>query len=301
MNLAERQATHPRVAESVGELRAMLDGFRPGRGIGRTGSVALVPTMGCLHAGHARLIREARGLADTVVVSIYVNPLQFGPNEDFTRYPRSFEADLAVCAEQGADIVFHPADLYPEGGPKVSLSVRDLNDVLCGAARPGHFDGVVTVVSILFNAVQPDLAVFGEKDWQQLSIIRRMVQDLVMPVDIVGVPTVREADGLAMSSRNRYLDKHEREQALVLSRTLEAMRELAGKGERNASLLIAHGHKVLDDAGLAPEYLEIRDAEDLTPVGTLGGRGARAFVAARVGAARLIDNMSLKITRLEKS
>lgn len=294
MTLSALKAIDMRVAESTAELRAMLDGFRLESGVGRRKSVALVPTMGCLHAGHARLIREARTLANTVVVSIYVNPLQFGPNEDFARYPRCFEADLAICAEQGADIVFHPASLYPEAGPKVSLTVRDLSDVLCGAVRPGHFDGVATVVSILFNAVQPNVAVFGEKDWQQLTIIRRMARDLHMPVDIVGVETVREDDGLAMSSRNRYLDEGQRRQAMALSRALGVMRKLAGAGERDASDLVEAGRQLLQQAGIEPEYLEIRDAELLNPVDTLDDRAARAFVAASVGSARLIDNMPLE-------
>jgi pantoate--beta-alanine ligase len=295
MTLSALQAIDMRVAESTGELRAMLDAFRLESGVGKRKSVALVPTMGCLHAGHARLIREARTLANTVVVSIYVNPLQFGPHEDFARYPRSLDADLAVCAEQGADIVFHPATLYPEDGPKVSLTVRGLSDVLCGAVRPGHFDGVATVVAILFNTVQPNIAVFGEKDWQQLAIIRRMVADLHMPVDIVGVETVREADGLAMSSRNRYLDEDDRKQAAALSRALDAMGRLAGAGERDVSVLLDAGRQLLQKAGIEPEYLEIRDAQRLTPMDALDGRGvARSFVAARVGGARLIDNMPLE-------
>ena len=256
--------------------------------------MALVPTMGCLHAGHARLIREARALAQVVVVSIYVNPLQFGPNEDFARYPRSFDADVALCAEAGADVIFHPESLYPEGGLKVSLTVSELGGMLCGASRPGHFDGVATVVNILFNLVQPSVAVFGEKDWQQLAIIRRMVADLHMPVEVVGAETEREADGLAMSSRNRYLGDAERERAVSLSAALSAMQSLAAAGEHDASALIAAGHSVLNDAGIESEYLEIRDAGSLQTLQKLTGSPARAFVAARLGTARLIDNMSLE-------
>jgi len=284
-----------RIAESTQELRAMMDGFRLESGAGRRKSVALVPTMGCLHEGHARLIREARALAQVVVVSIYVNPLQFGPNEDFTRYPRSFDADVALCAEAGADVIFHPGNLYPEGGPKISLTVRELGGVLCGASRPGHFDGVATVVNILFNVVQPSVAVFGEKDWQQLAIIRRMTADLHMPVEIVGVSTVREEGGLAMSSRNRYLDDAERNRAASLSAALCAMQSLAAAGERDAGSLIAAGHGVLNHAGIEPEYLEIRDAGSLCLLQTLSEAPARVFIAARVGPARLIDNMPLNI------
>ena len=278
------------VASSVAELRVMLTA----RCMGMRKSIALVPTMGCLHAGHAQLIRQARKMADMVVVSIYVNPLQFGPNEDFERYPRSFEADAEVCASEGADIVFHPDNLYPENGPKVTLTVRDLGDVLCGAARPAHFDGVASVVAILFNAVQPDIAVFGEKDWQQLAIIRRMTADLHMPVDIVGVETVREADGLAMSSRNRYLSDIELKKGRALSAALLSLQSLAKQGERDVDVLLATGHRVLADAGIEPEYLDVRDAVSLESQKKLNGNPVRAFVAARIGPARLIDNLPLE-------
>lgn len=259
-------------------------------------TIALVPTMGCLHAGHAQLIRQARKMADIVVVSIYVNSLQFGPNEDFERYPRSFEADAELCAAEGADIIFHPDNLYPEDGPMVTLTVRGLGDVLCGASRPGHFDGVVSVVSILFNAVQPDIAVFGEKDWQQLSIIRRMVHDQHMPVQVIGVETIREVNGLAMSSRNRYLDDAELEQGLALSAALNSMQLLTADGERDTAVLIAVGRAVLQEAGIEPEYLEIRQADSLKKLSILGEVPARAFIAARIGPARLIDNLPLEST-----
>ena len=276
------------VVETASDLRRAL---APSRGKDR---IALVPTMGCLHEGHASLIRKARGLADIVVVSIYVNPLQFGPGEDFDRYPRTFAADSAICEAEGADIIFHPASLYPDGGPKVTLTVQDLGDALCGAHRPGHFDGVVTVVNILFNIVQPDIAVFGEKDWQQLTIIRRMVADLQLPVEVIGAETVREPEGLAMSSRNRYLSDDERRQAQALSRTLRGMHTRVAAGIHDADELLAKAHAELTGAGIAPEYLEIRDAHDLQPLQILKqATAARAFVAARVGNARLIDNMSL--------
>jgi len=279
------------VAETVTDLRRAL---APSRGKDR---IALVPTMGCLHEGHASLIRKARGLADIVVVSIYVNPLQFGPNEDFDRYPRTFEADKALCASEGADIIFHPASLYPEGGPQVTLTVDDkLADTLCGAHRPGHFDGVATVVNMLFNIVQPEIAVFGEKDWQQLTIIRRMVADLQLPVEIIGGETVREADGLAMSSRNRYLGEDARRQAVALSRALLSMRTEAAAGMHNTSELLIEARKVLATAAIVPEYLDIRDANTLQPLEKLRpGTPARAFIAAKVGNARLIDNMPLGI------
>ena len=284
-----------RVAGTAEELRAMMDGFRLESGAGRRKSVALVATMGCLHEGHVRLIREARALAQVVVVSIYVNPLQFGPNEDFARYPRSFDADVALCADAGADIIFHPENLYSEGGPKVCLNVRELGDVLCGVSRPGHFGGVATVVNILFNTVQPTVAVFGEKDWQQLCIIRRMTADLHMPVEIVGVSTEREESGLAMSSRNRYLGDAERQRAASLSAALRAMQAMAAAGERDAGVLVAAGRELLRDAGVEPEYLEIRDADSLQLMQTLSTAPARGFVAARLGAARLIDNMPIDI------
>jgi pantoate--beta-alanine ligase len=271
--------------ESADELRQELQAHRNGK------RVALVPTMGCLHAGHLSLIELARELADTVVVSIYVNPLQFGPSEDFAAYPRTFAADAEVCIKAGADVLFHPQSLYPEGGPKVTLHVTELGSVLCGATRPGHFDGVATVVAILLNIVQPEVAVFGDKDWQQLAIIRRMVSDLAMPVAIIGTPTVREADGLAMSSRNRYLGPEERKLAAGLFRALDTMRQASADGENSTKTLLDIGHASLKEDDIAPEYLEIRDAETLREPAP--GRPARAFIAARIGSARLIDNMPL--------
>jgi len=194
-----------RVAHTAAEIRRQHKPLREKQ------SIALVPTMGCLHEGHMSLIKKAQSEADIVVVSIYVNPLQFGVNEDLDRYPRTFDDDARLCAEAGVDFIFHPSTLYPRSGPKVTLKASKLSDCLCGASRPGHFDGVVTVVNILFNIVAPDIAIFGEKDWQQLAIIRRMVKDLQMPIEIVGCATVRETDGLAKSSRNRYLTDSERE------------------------------------------------------------------------------------------
>ncbi len=256
--------------------------------------VAFVPTMGCLHEGHRTLIRRARRLGRSVVVSIYVNPLQFGPGEDFDAYPRTFEADRECCREDGVDLLFHPETLYPEGPPQVRMRVDDrLAGCLCGVERPGHFDGVATVVAILFQLVRPDVAVFGEKDWQQLTIIRRMVRDFHFPVRIEGVPTVREDDGLAMSSRNRYLNEAERTRAGALYSALRAMRSAASSGEKDSARLIELGRLRLEAAGVRPEYLEIRDGDTLAPLERIAP-GARAFVAARIGRARLIDNLALE-------
>jgi len=276
------------VAETPRELR---DALAPLRGARR---IALVPTMGCLHEGHASLIRKARELADVVVVSIYVNPLQFGPNEDMDAYPRTFEADKATCEAEGADIVFHPENLYASGTPNITLKVTELSDVLCGASRPGHFDGVVTVVNILLNIVRPDIALFGEKDWQQLAIIRRMVADLHMPVEIMGCETVREPDGLAMSSRNRYLSAEERKQATVLHASIQKITKNTKKGEKNCEKLLKSAKNGLKMKQIDPEYIEIRDASTLMEITRITDSPARAFIAATIGKARLIDNIALK-------
>lgn len=268
------------------ELRLQLADSRNER-------IALVPTMGCLHEGHLSLIRKAKRMADIVVVSVYVNPLQFGPNEDFTSYPRTFDDDAALCRAEGVDYIFHPEAVYPADGPQVTLKVSGLDAMLCGAARPGHFDGVVTVVNILFNIVQPHLALFGEKDWQQLAIIRRMAADLHVPVEVVGSETMREEDGLAMSSRNRYLNADERRQATALFAALEAMRKQALAGEQQLAPLLETGQTILTEHGITSEYLEIRHEDTLSPIDSLAEGPARAFVAAPVGPARLIDNLSL--------
>jgi len=277
-----------RIAHTADEIRRQLKSLRHSK------SIAFVPTMGCLHDGHLRLIRQAKQMADVVVVSIYVNPLQFGAGEDLDAYPRTFDDDARVCAEAGVDFIFHPDTLYPKNGPKVTLQASQLADCLCGASRPGHFDGVLTVVNILFNIIQPDLALFGEKDWQQLSLIRRMVSDLQMPIDIIAVAIVREADGLAMSSRNRYLSAADREQGLVLSQALMAMQQAALAGESDVDALKAVGLKKLAAAGVEPEYLDIRHPNSLKNKRKLNP-SARVFVAARIGSARLIDNMPLTV------
>jgi len=264
----------------------------------RQDSVALVPTMGCLHAGHVSLMRKAKRLADVVVVSIYVNPLQFGEGEDLDQYPRTFEEDVRICEQEGVDMLFHPHNLYTDDGAKVTLKVNALDDCLCGASRPGHFDGVVTVVNMLFNIVQPNLAVFGEKDWQQLAIIRRMVSDLHMPVTIVGSELVREDDGLAMSSRNRYLSQEERQQALYISQTLREMQVWAKQG-CDVENIQKDAWKRLESLGLSPQYLEIMDEHTLLPSSGIPQADDRIFVAVKIGQTRLIDNMPL-LANLEK-
>ena len=262
----------------------------------RSGRMALVPTMGALHEGHRALIRRARaevGRDGTVVVSVFVNPTQFGPGEDLDRYPRTIDADLEACAAEGVDVVFTPAveEMYP-AGPDGSVTVDPgpLGSVLEGASRPGHFAGVLTVVAKLLGLVRPDVAVFGEKDYQQLALIRRMVADLCLPVEVVGAETVREADGLAMSSRNRYLDTDERLDAVALSQALFAARESADRG---AAAALGSARAELRRTHLVDlDYLEIT-APDLGPAPESGP--ARMLVAARVGSTRLIDNVPLDL------
>lgn len=250
--------------------------------------LALVPTMGALHAGHMALVARARTEADRVVVSIFVNPKQFGPGEDLARYPRRLEADRAMLADAGVDAVFAPseADIYPPGFA-TTVHVGRLGDVLDGAARPGHFDGVATVVARLFGLVRPDVAVFGEKDWQQLRIIHRMVADLALPVGIVGHPTVRELDGLALSSRNAYLSADERARAPMLHAVLI---EAADGLRRGVAYPLGTAQAQLTGAGFALDYLALTDADDLSlriaPPG-------RLLVAARLGTTRLIDNIAV--------
>ncbi|MFG1688338.1 pantoate--beta-alanine ligase [Nonomuraea sp. NPDC049269] len=257
------------------------------------GSVALVPTMGALHEGHRSLIREARTRADQVVVSIFVNPLQFSPNEDFSRYPRTFDADLEACRDEGVDVVFAPTadDMYPPDR-QVSVQSGEMGTIVEGAVRPGHFDGVLTVVLKLFNLVQPDVAIFGQKDAQQLAMIRRMVADLDLPIDIVGAPTVREPDGLALSSRNRYLSADERQVALALSTALRA-----GAAESVPSKIRAAALSVLEAAAprLALDYLVLVDPATFTEVYELFQGEAVLAVAAKVGTTRLIDNVVLTL------
>jgi pantoate--beta-alanine ligase len=255
-----------------------------------TGPVAVVMTMGALHEGHAQLLRAARAQAWHVIATIFVNPLQFGPAEDLTRYPRTLEADLAVCRAEGVDVVFAPSaeQMYPQGEPAVRVSAGPLGTVLEGAHRPGHFDGMLTVVLKLLHLTRPDLAFFGEKDYQQLTLIRTMARDLDLGVQIVGVPTVREPDGLALSSRNRFLSAQQREVALTLSRALRAGAAAAGR----ADAVLAAAQKELQAGGLTVDYLELTDPQ----LGPAPRRGpARLLIAARVGTTRLIDNISLEV------
>jgi pantoate--beta-alanine ligase len=250
--------------------------------------IALVPTMGALHAGHRELIGRARRIPGAVVcVSVFVNPLQFGPNEDLSRYPRPFESDVDICRDEGVELVFHPGvdDIYPDGGAQVTVHPGPLGSELEGAVRPGHFQGVLTVVAKLFNIVRPDFAFFGEKDYQQLVLVRRMVADLNLDVRVVGVPTVREEGGLALSSRNVYLDPVQRESALALSAALSAGVHAGADG--GTAVLDAANAVLAAEPGVTLDYLELR-ADDLGPAPATGP--ARLLVAARVGSTRLIDN-----------
>lgn len=255
--------------------------------------IAFVPTMGNLHAGHHALVALAREHADKVVASIFVNPTQFGPNEDYSRYPRTPQSDIDGLAAQGCDAVFLPDvdTMYPFGTAGcVQMHVPGITDILCGLYRPGHFNGVATVVARLFNMVQPDVAVFGRKDYQQLQVIRHMTRELSFPVEIVPAPTLRESDGLAMSSRNQYLEPEQRPVAVTVYRTLCAMREAAGRGETIAQIE-ADARQALQDHGFDVDYAEIRRA-DLGRALQPGEPGLLALIAARLGRTRLIDNLT---------
>jgi pantoate--beta-alanine ligase len=276
--------TYPAVADSVVELRRLRAAL--------PGPVALVPTMGALHEGHRALVRAARERAGAVVVSVFVNPTQFGPGEDFDRYPRTWEADLAALAEEGADVVFHPSveEVYPAGSVGVTVQPGPLGEVLEGAVRPGHFAGVLTVVAKLFGLVGPDVALFGEKDYQQLALIRAMARELALGVEVVGVPTVREDDGMALSSRNRYLDPAQRVAAAGIS---AALRAGATAGPHGADAVLAAARSVLAaEPTLSPDYLELTDP-DLGPAPEAGH--ARLLVAVRAGTTRLLDNVPVHL------
>jgi pantoate--beta-alanine ligase len=277
-----------KVVRTIAEVRAEVARARAsGRRIG------FVPTMGFLHEGHLSLVDRAREYAGYVVMSIYVNPLQFGPGEDFERYPRDLERDLAAARSRGVDLVFAPDDreLYP-GKLAVVVTPRRLADRLCGLSRPGHFEGVLTVVAKLFEIVQPDVSVFGQKDFQQARLIEKMAADLNMPLRIEVAPTVREPDGLAMSSRNAYLSAAERRRALAIVRALAAAVTAFRSGSREAGPVASAIRKKLEDAGLEVEYVEIVSADELEPVEHLGDDSVVA-VAARAGSTRLIDNVRL--------
>jgi pantoate--beta-alanine ligase len=275
----------------------LRDGLDQCRAQGRR--IVLVPTMGNLHAGHMALVRGARKHGDLVIATIFVNPFQFAPSEDFDSYPRTFDRDVQMLADHGCDVVFAPAAaaVYPRG-PELAtqVSVAELGDILCGASRPGFFRGVATVVSILLNMVQPHVAMFGEKDYQQLLIVRRMVSDLRMRVEIESVATIREADGLAMSSRNGYLSSDERARAPVLYRTLTDARDTLLSGDRDYDSIRGHAFSQLAEAGCKADYFEIRRRLDLAPAQPEDKPGDNQLIvlgAACLGAARLIDNIKV--------
>jgi pantoate--beta-alanine ligase len=278
------------LAQRVSEVRretaaARLRGLR----------VGLVPTMGALHAGHVSLIRAAKADGGLVVASIFVNPTQFGPDEDLSRYPRPTEQDLGVCRHEGVDVVFMPpaAEMYPPGFA-TAVHVRGMTEKMCGAFRPGHFEGVCTVVAKLLAIVQPDTAYFGQKDAQQLAVVRRMAADLNLPVEIRGCPTVREPDGLAMSSRNVYLSPAQRRQALVLSGALAEARQAILAGERDGPGLARLVRERIEEAdGVELQYVAVVDPDTLEDLGRVGSQVLVA-VAARVGATRLIDNVLMR-------
>ena len=277
-----------RTVTTVAELREALE---PERMAGR--SIGLVPTMGAFHEGHLSLMRAARSATDVVVVSLFVNPAQFGPNEDLASYPRDFDRDRDLAEAEGVDILFAPGldEVYPEGF-ETTVVVGGLTEQLEGEMRPGHFTGVTTVVTKLFNMVAPDVAWFGQKDAQQALVIRKLVRDLNMPVRIEVAPTIRESDGLAMSSRNAYLTPDERPRAVALSRALDAAERAVAEGRVDADAVLAAARAELDAAGVDPEYLELLSAHDLSPAERVNGSTLLA-VAARVGRARLIDNTML--------
>jgi len=278
--------------KTVRELRAAVARARSeGKRIG------FVPTMGNLHSGHAALVAKAAQRVDFVVASIFVNPLQFGAGEDLDKYPRTLAADQEKLLEAGCHLLFAPSveEMYPDGmAGQTRVSVPQLSEGLCGASRPGHFEGVATVVSKLFNMVQPDLAVFGQKDYQQLAVIRALVHDLNMPIQIIGEPTVRAADGLALSSRNGYLSEEQRAIAPALYRSLSQIAQAIRSGDRDYPRLLAEQQQQLEAVGLRRDYLEIRQAQNLRPA-TAEDRDLVILVAAYLGATRLIDNLHLDL------
>ena len=279
-----------RAVTTVAEVRAQV---RRWRLAGQR--VVFVPTMGNLHAGHLSLIEAARSHGDHFVASIFVNPMQFGPNEDFAHYPRTPQRDEQMLRAAGCDLMFMPdvAEIYPHGAQRATqVVVPGLSAILCGEFRPGHFEGVTTVVAKLFHIVQPDAAVFGEKDFQQLTIIRRMVTELCMPIEVIAAPSVRDADGLAMSSRNQYLSAEERARAPVIFRTLQAAAQRLSAGDSDHAGIERAGVGALERAGLRPDYFSVRQADDLAPAGPASGHLV-VLTAARLGRARLIDNIQV--------
>jgi len=284
-----------RIVETVSEARDCLAALRVDKSPRASRAVVgLIPTMGALHEGHVSLVRRCRAECDICVASIFVNPLQFGPRDDLAKYPRPFKTDCSILEGEGCDLVLHPSagEMYPDGF-QTNVGVARVSQGFCGAARPGHFDGVATVVLKLFNVVTPDKAYFGRKDYQQLKVIQRMAADLSLLVEIVPCPTLREADGLAMSSRNKYLSADERLQARAVSRSLDAMCNAFASGVTSSRSLIDAGMRTYagyPDANV--EYLDIAHADTLQPVGT-ATRDSIALTAARIGGTRLIDNVVL--------
>lgn len=280
-----------RTVNSLKELRTILRGYR------REGkTIGLVPTMGNLHEGHVSLVRKASEAADVVVTSIFVNPMQFGASEDLDTYPRTLEEDQRQLEAAGNTLVFAPGvkEIYPHGlVQQTKVVVPEVSDGHCGASRPGHFEGVATVVTMLFNMVQPDIAVFGEKDFQQLAVIRKLVRDLMIPVQVIGAPTVREKDGLAKSSRNGYLSKVERATAPVVYRTLQDSARKLGEGRTDFDAIEREATEALVAAGLRPDYFNIVNSETLRPAAAGDGE-LTLLVAAFLGTTRLIDNLSVK-------
>lgn len=277
---------------TVAGLRAVVKAYRKAEK-----SIAFVPTMGNLHQGHISLIENAKRRADVVAASIFVNPTQFGLNEDFDKYPRTLAADSALLADARCDLLFAPdmREMYPDGQSQATtVHVSGITEILCGESRPGHFTGVATVVSKLFNIVQPDLALFGEKDYQQLAVIRQFTRELCFPVEVVGIPTVRAQDGLALSSRNGYLSADERRIAPQLYQTLCQLRQAILDGQRNYPLLAEAGQVHLRKCGFEPDYLEIR-SQDLTAAAP-DDRHLVILVAARLGGTRLIDNIAFELS-----
>lgn len=280
---------------TVDSIQALREQVRQARHDGQR--IALVPTMGNLHAGHMSLLATAKQHADFVVASIFVNPLQFGPNEDLDSYPRTLLADQEKLRDAGCTVLFTPSDtlMYPHGMANHTLvHVPGVSEGLCGGSRPGHFDGVATVVNKLFNMVQPDLAIFGEKDFQQLAVIRKMVSELNMPIEILGAPIVRDADGLALSSRNGYLDAAQRKIAPALHACLQQSVALIQSGERDYATLLQQTAAQLLAAGMQPDYLELREADSLQPA-TANSRQLVMLAAAFLGSTRLIDNIAFAI------
>ncbi|MWV11665.1 pantoate--beta-alanine ligase [Pseudomonas sp. R-28-1W-6] len=278
--------------KTVLELRAAV-----ARARGEGKRIAFVPTMGNLHEGHVALVEKAGQRADFVVASIFVNPLQFGPKEDLASYPRTLAADQDKLVAAGCQLLFAPdvEEMYPHGmSGQTLVRVSGVSEGLCGGSRPGHFDGVATVVTKLFNMVQPDLAVFGEKDFQQLAVVRTLVHDLNMPIQIMGEPTVRAADGLALSSRNGYLDEAQRASAPALYRTLQQLAAAIRDGRRDFAQLEAEGKAALEQAGFRPDYLEIREAGSLRPASATDSRLV-ILGAAYLGSTRLIDNLAFEL------